>query len=199
MEGHAHLQKPETEKKKAWTVPRLREDAKSKASREANKRRGSICGSTNAASTSRKRPSPPGTTEDGSGLEDEFEDMPGSRNKSMNQSGSCSKGDSIGPALKDSLNAMKQDFVQSNKETVERIEARLERNEGSIAALERKVEDSEKKLGQKIVDEVTKQCAPNPFLHCQSRGTLIQGWISIWIAPRESLPVLPPPAQNLVD
>ena len=92
--------------------------------------------------------------------------MPGSSKKGRHSSGAQSKseGEGINPTLRDFLNAMKEDIVQSNKETFGRIEARLDKNVRSVAGLEKKLEETEGKIGTKIATEVskevTKQCAP---------------------------------------
>ena len=169
-EGTHTYKKPEAEKKRARTVAQLREEAaaKSRASRDEaiNKRRGSICASpTTEPSSSRRRGStgglptgPANSSQDpGSG-----DSMPNSGKKNRRESGGRTDGENTGidPALRDFLNAMKQDIVQSNRETLVRMEERLDKNEGSIAALEQKVDNAVSNIGVQIAAEVKKQCTP---------------------------------------
>ena len=167
-EGTQTYKKPEAEKRRARTVAQLREEAaaKSKASRDAavNKRRGSISGGPTTAPAGR-RGSTGGILTTGEAKEDNSvpgsasgSDMPGSGKK--RQGSGESGGGGVDPALRDFLNAMKQDIVQSTKETVGQIEARLDRNEKSIAALDAKIESVEKGMGERIAAEVEKRCAP---------------------------------------
>ena len=101
------------------------------------------------------------------------EEMPGSSSKNRKQSGGRGEAEGVDPALRDFLNAMKQDIVQSTKDTVGQIEARLEKHENSISALERKVEESEKNIEKKIAAEVSKQCGPVLAATAMARNTAI--------------------------
>ena len=168
-EGTHTYKKPEAEKKRARTVAQLREEAaaKSKASREEaiNKRRGSICGPAGAPSGRRGSTGGISTPTCGSaegGAVGEVGSMPGSSKKGRQNSGTGSEEDSggINPALKEFLTAMKEDIVQSNRETLGRIEERLDKNERNIAGLERRVVEAENSIATKISAEVSRQCAP---------------------------------------
>ena len=46
---------------------------------------------------------------------------------------------------------MKQDIVQLTKETVGRIESRLAKNERSIAEIEKRIDDGENKVADRVV------------------------------------------------
>ena len=182
-EGTHTYKKPETEKRRARTVAQLREEAaaSSKAKREEafNRRRGSIAGSTAPDSTpvaalSRRRgstggispvagpvtESPPATPKTPTPPEES--DMPGSGKKSRNRSGGGNtdadeNGTGVDPALIRFLNAMKHDIVESTRETVGRIEARLDNTERGLERLEKKVEETDKNLSAKVAAEVARQ------------------------------------------
>ena len=164
--------------------------AKSKASREAiyNKRRGSIGGappgpqsnarrgSTGGIATSSAATSPvasPTLTSSSSSTnsgyntanEDTDADMPGSNKKSRNKSGEPAAaagepGEGVDPALIRFLNAMKEDIVQSTRETVGKLESRLDNTEKGLAALEKKVEESDRRVSEQISAEVAKISQP---------------------------------------
>ena len=160
-EGTHTYKKPEAEKRRARTVAQLREEAaaKSKASREAaiNKRRGSIYDQSTAAGSGRRGSTGsinPPRRPTAAGEPEPEEEMPGSSKKSRNASG---ESPGVDPALRDFLNAMKQDIVQSTKDTVGQIEARLDKNERSIQALQKKVDDVDKNIGERIAVEVARQ------------------------------------------
>lgn len=166
-EGTHTYKKPEAEKKRARTVAQLREEAaaKSKAGREEaiNRRRGSICTPTTdlAAGASGRRGSTGGILTTRKGNSSEESNMPGSNKKGRNPSGGgagSESGDGINPALKEFLIAMKEDIVQSNKDSMGRIEARLDKNDKAMEALEKRVELTECAIGPKIAAEVAKQC-----------------------------------------
>ena len=88
--------------------------------------------------------------------------MPGSGKKGRNRSGDAetssqgSVGDGVDPALIRFLNAMKEDIVQSTKETVGRLESRLDKTEQGLAALEKKVEETDRRVADQIVAEVAR-------------------------------------------
>ena len=159
--------------------------AKSKASREAiyNKRRGSIGGAPTPSSNTRRgstggiatstAPTPPpvsptqasSSSSTNSGYntanEDTDVEMPGSNKKSRNKSGEPAAsggepGEGVDPALIRFLNAMKEDIVQSTRETVGKLESRLDNTEKGLAALEKKVEDTDKRVSEQISAEVAK-------------------------------------------
>ena len=184
-EGTHTYKKPDAEKKKARTVAQLREEtaAKSKASREAiyNRRRGSIGGASpgpnpntrrgstggivttiTAPATSSPQSSSSSSTNSGynTANEDTDADMPGSNKKNRNKSGeppsSGEPGEGVDPALIRFLNAMKEDIVQSTRETVGKLESRLDSTEKGLAALEKKVEDNDRKVAEQISAEVAK-------------------------------------------
>ena len=88
--------------------------------------------------------------------------MPGSSKKKRNSSGAGpsagdSEGEGVDPALLKFLTSMKKDLMDSTKEAVGRIESRLERNECSIASLEKRVEQGERVMVDRIAAEVNKQ------------------------------------------
>ena len=94
--------------------------------------------------------------------EGEEDIMPGSAKKKRNpsgpkQGGEEEAGDGVDPALIRFLTAMKNDIMDTTRESVGRLETRLERTEGSIAALEQRVERGEKDLPVRIAAEVAKQ------------------------------------------
>ena len=95
--------------------------------------------------------------------EEEEGEMPGSAKKKRNSSGPKQGeegiGDGVDPALLRFLTAMKNDIMETTRDSVGRIETRLERTEGSIAALERRVEKGEKDMSARIASEVEKHLA----------------------------------------
>ena len=185
-EGTQTYKKPGA--RKARTVAQLREEAaaKSKANREEaiNRRRGSIgsleeievpAGKRSATDRGAVRRGSTGglPTVEGGGAraskerareraEESKEEgaMPNSGKKKGTPSRkSGDPGDGVDPALKRFLNAMKADLMDTTREAVGRLETRLERNETSIANLEKRMEQSEKAIEIKVASEVAKQCA----------------------------------------
>ena len=175
--------------------------AKSKASREAaiNRRRGSIGGPLAATASVSPRPATARATRRGStgGLhspepvpagtapsppcaaraEDEptSPKMPNSNKKSRNKSGTDEAanepGEGVDPALIRFLNSMKQDIVQSTREAVGAIEARLDRTEKGLEALEKKVDETDKRISEQIVAEVRRSCPKAPTVLPTRPGT----------------------------
>ena len=110
-------------------------------------------------------PNGPGEIEDRDTVREQErgQEMPSAGKKKRNGSGNKSDpedqaNDGVDPALKKFLNAMKNDLMETTKEAVGRLETRLERNEASIASLERRMDQSERMVGEKIATEVAKQC-----------------------------------------
>ena len=68
-------------------------------------------------------------------------------------------GEGVDPALLRFLTAMKHDLMDSTREAVGKIETRLERQEATMANLERRVDRSEKEMTDRIAAEVSKQIA----------------------------------------
>lgn len=108
-----------------------------------------------------------GSASTGNGVADsnqESSEMPGSGKKKRAGSGDKQEeqaGEAVNPALLQFLTTMKNDLVESTRDTVKdavsKIETRLERNEGSIASLERRVERGEREMAVRIAAEVAKQ------------------------------------------
>ena len=181
-EGTHTYKKPETEKRRARTVAQLREEAaaSSKANREEafNRRRGSIAGgpafdSTPVAALLRRRgltggislgagPTAESSPSNPEAPSPEQSRMPGSGKKLRNKSGGGNtdadeNGTGVDPALICFLNAMKHDIVESTKEAVGRIKARLDNTEKGLERLERRVEETDKNLSAKVAVEVARQ------------------------------------------
>ena len=111
----------------------------------------------------------PGQQEPGRGRresESEKEDnMPGASKKKRNSSGASGgacgdqDGQGVDPALLKFLTSMKEDLMQSTRDAVGSIEAKLERHESAIANVEKRIERGERELAGKISSEVAKQVA----------------------------------------
>ena len=72
--------------------------------------------------------------------------------------------DGVDPALLRFLTGMKNDLMESTRETVGRIESRLNRQEASIASLDKRVEKGEHEItgqiGPKVALRVSKATVP---------------------------------------
>ena len=80
------------------------------------------------------------------------DEMPGSAKKGRNKSGpdqtdqGREQGEGVDPALIRFLNAMKEDIVQSTRETVGKLESRLDKTEKGLADLEKRVGETDQKI-----------------------------------------------------
>ena len=221
-EGTHTYKKPEATKRKARTVAQLREEAaaNSKANREEaiSRRRGSIGGGGDNTPTTKSTPArrSPDLRRRGStgGLpvplpspvrsppvitlpEEEADAMPGSSKKKRTGSGQSDgeASDGVDPALKRFLNAMKNDLMDTTKEAVGRLETRLERNEASIASLEKRVERGENVVEEKILAAVKLHCKPTATQPAPAAGKRD----SAYDYCRRSLRIWPIEGDNMED